>query len=242
VAASGIVLGALTARVARRRRGEPVARVVGKPTDETVTEPSGAVRSTQRAELVMPSSELERIWNPFHLERLARTYWRFLSRVTLGIVRVKYTEATRVVVVLFRPFTLLRFQAPEYAMDATRGVVRWRIADGVLVARRGRDNGYLQIDVRRRGPEPGEPGAERLRMEVAVANFYPAIAFRLSRWLYAHTQSKIHVFVTCGFLRSLERLDLAESRVRRFEGVDEVADPPGEREPVAAPAPRAAQP
>ena len=29
---------------------------------------------------------------PTHLERLARTYWRFLTRVTLGLIRVRYTE------------------------------------------------------------------------------------------------------------------------------------------------------
>jgi hypothetical protein len=222
------VLATLIALVARRRRKPPVARVLDRPTDETRTDQeSGAVRSVQRAELVMPSEELERIWNPMHLERLARTYWRFLTRMTLGVIRVAYTETTRAVVLFAPPFRLLRFQAPEYEMDGTRGIVRWRIEDGVLVAREGRSHGYLQIDIRRCGPEPDEPGAERISVEVEVANFYPAIAFGLSRWLYANTQSKIHVFVTYGFLRSLQKLDLAPSRVGRFATMDEVPDPPG---------------
>lgn len=38
-------------------------------------------------------------------------------------------------------------------------------------------------------------------------------ASRLGRWLYENTQSRIHVIVTHGFLRSLAKLDLAESRV-----------------------------
>ena len=50
-------------------------------------------------------------------------------------------------------------------------------------------------------------------MEVEVANYYPAIAFGFSRRIYDATQSHIHVLVTHGFLRSLARLDLAESRV-----------------------------
>ena len=54
-------------------------------------------------------------------------------------------------------------------------------------------------------------------MEVEVANFYPSIASRLSRRLYNATQSRIHVIVTRAFLRSLARLDLAESRVGRFD-------------------------
>ncbi len=53
-------------------------------------------------------------------------------------------------------------------------------------------------------------------MEVEVANFYPAIASRLGRWIYENTQSRIHVIVTHGFLRSLAKLDLAESRVGRY--------------------------
>jgi hypothetical protein len=58
-----------------------------------------------------------------------------------------------------------------------------------------------------------------------VANFYPAVASRLSRFVYTNTQSRIHVLVTHGFLRSLARLDLAESLVGRFVSVDEVPDP-----------------
>ena len=145
------------------------------------------------------------------------------TRVTLGIIRVKYTEAERFVCVLFRPFVLLSFKAPEYEMDASRGIVRWRIAKGVLVSKAGRGCGHLEIDVQRR--PPGPDGREILHVEVEVANFYPALAFGISRWFYANTQSRIHVIVTHGFLRSLARLDLAESRVGRLATVDEVPDP-----------------
>ena len=47
-------------------------------------------------------------------------------------------------------------------------------------------------------------------------NFYPAIASGLGLRLYNATQSRIHVVITYGFLRSLARLDLAESRINRF--------------------------
>ena len=49
-----------------------------------------------------------------------------------------------------------------------------------------------------------------------VANFYPAIATWLTRWFYRQTQSRIHVLVTHGFLRSLAKLELEESAVGRF--------------------------
>src|SRR5206468_10600623 len=105
--------------------------------------------------------------------------------------------------------------APEYEVDAMRGLVRWRIARGLLVSRRGRDGrGYLQIEVRR----GSDPGAEEglLHAEVEVANFYPSIASRLSQPVHNATQSRIHVLITHAFLRSLARLDLAESRVGRL--------------------------
>jgi hypothetical protein len=191
----------------------------------TVDERTGAMRSVQTADLMLSESALSELWSPENLERLARTYWRFLTRVTLGLVRVRYTTGERFVVLLVRPLTLLAFRAPEYELDADHGVVRWRIERGLLVARAGRESkGHLQIDVRR---VPGEgEGRARLHIEVEVANFHPAIASGLSRRLYNATQSRIHVFVTRGFLRSLARLDLAKSRVGRLaEGYPNRASP-----------------
>jgi len=202
-----------------RRPARVAEAVIVDSADATVVDERGAVRSVQAADLTMPSEELDRIWTPHGLERLARTYWRFLSRVTLGLIRVAYTEGERDVVLLTRPFVLLRFQAPEYEMDERRGVVRWRIEKGLLVSRRGhRGDGYLQIDISRRPAE--HEGHVVARVEVEVANFYPSIASRLSLSLYKATQSKIHVLVTHAFLRSLARLDLAKSKVGRFEESD----------------------
>lgn len=232
------LLALVAALVAARRhqRAERAPARVAHLDDDTTIAAGGAVRSVQTGELTLPADALERLWSPMQLERLARTYWHFLSRCTLGLIRVDYGENQRTVVVLRRPLRLLRFKAPEYAMDARRGTVRWRIEDGLLVARRGcRGDGYLQIDVQRLPGADGGAGGDRvdlarIRVEVAVANFYPSIARRLSRPVYRITQSRIHVLVAYGFLRSLARLDLAESRVGRFAAqeltVDDVPDPP----------------
>jgi hypothetical protein len=210
----------------------------------TVDARSGAMRSVQTADLLLGERALSELWSPMHLERLARTYWRFLTRVTLGLVRVRYTEGERFVVLLFRPLTLLAFSAPEYELQADHGVVRWRIERGLLVARAGRaSKGHLQIDVRRlhaedsdaetsegahlgaesteaetsdgallhaESTEAGDRRGARLHIEVEVANFHPAIASGFGLRLYNATQSRIHVIVTHGFLRSLARLDLAD--------------------------------
>jgi hypothetical protein len=199
--------------------------VIRDPAHSTVMDERGAVRSTQAADISLPEAELQAIWTPTHLERLARTYWKYLSRVTLGLIRVVYTPTERMVVFIARPIVLLRFHAPEYELDADRGVVRWRIRNGILVASEGHEgDGYLEIDVLR--CPPAAPGVAKVHVEVEIASFYPALALRLARWFYANTQSRIHVLVTHGFLRSLSKLELEESAVGRFD------PPPGD-----APAP-----
>jgi len=198
------------------REGPVADAVIRDPDRHTSFDEHGAVHSVQAADLTMPAAELDAIWSPMHLERLARTYWKYLSRVTLGLIRVAYTPTERYVVLIARPFVLLRFRAPEYAMNADRGIVRWRIRDGILVASEGHEgDGYLEIDIRRLPARA--PGRATLHVEVEIASFYPAIAFRIARWVYANTQSRIHVLVTHGFLRSLESLELEKSAVGRFD-------------------------
>jgi hypothetical protein len=216
LAALAAIVGAAVGahRLLTRSRRVGVAVIVD-PEEHTRVDEEGAVHSVQAADLTLPVAAVDSIWDPHHLERLARTYWRFLSRATLGIVRVKYTERGRYVVALTKPFTLLSFHAPEYEMDDEVGIVRWRIRKGLLVAQEGRDSdGYLEIEMRR----CERVGNDRIRLHVRVevANFYPWLASGIALWFYRATQSQIHVVVTHGFLRSLARLDLAESRVRRF--------------------------
>ena len=78
------------------------------------------MRSVQSAKLTLDAAGSGAdLWTPANLENLARTYWRFLSRVTLKLIRVVYTEDSRSVVLLVRPLTLLRFDAPEYTIEPT---------------------------------------------------------------------------------------------------------------------------
>lgn len=229
VAILAAIAAAATAWFAGARRllnrSKQVARaVIVDPEEHTTIDADGAVRSVQAADLTAPIDLLDEIWKPEHLERLARTYWRFLSRCTLGLIRILYREDGRDVVLLTRPFVLLSFHAPEYEMRADRGIVRWRIARGLLVSRVGHNaDGYLEIDVTRK---PGEtPDVGLVHVEVEVANFYPSLASGIATWFYTNTQSRIHVIVTHGFLRSLARGDLAESRVGSLRTIDEVPDP-----------------
>ena len=199
----------------RRRQARARVRIVGKPQNSSA--PDGSVTTKQVADITLPRSELDRIWNAEYLERLARTYWRFLTRVSLGLIRVLYGPDERAIVLLARPFRLLTFHAPEYETESNRGIVTWRIKRGLLVAPMGRGKGYLRIEVER--PEDGGDGdLQTARVSSAVANFYPLLGgwgwFRkIGSVIYRITQLKIHAIVTDAFFRSLARLDLAESAV-----------------------------
>jgi hypothetical protein len=210
------LVGLIAARRQRRRRMPARAAIVSPPRT-TVIANDGAVRSVQSAELTLPRAELDRLWNAENLENLGRTYWRFLSRVTLGLIRVRYGVDERRVMFLARPFTLLRFNAPEYVVEPEHGIIKWQIRDGLLVSRSGRGCGFLSIDVRRLD-DGKDDGRARVRIEVEVANFYPSIASSFSTPVYEITQSVVHVLVTHAFLRSLAKLDLAQSKVGRLSG------------------------
>jgi hypothetical protein len=211
----------------RHRRARARVTIVNVP--QSGYSQDGGVGSRQVAEVTVPRAELEKIWSPEHLERLARTYWSFLSRFSLGLIRVLYSEDSREVVLLRRPFVLLRFRKPEYTTDSDGGSVTWPIDRGVLVTKDGRGRGFLRLAVRR---EPGAADAEEVTLLVSseVVNFYPTIAARFSRWIYEQTQLRIHVIVTHAFLRSLANLELEPSRVGALRAVAEAAITPAARQ------------
>jgi hypothetical protein len=201
-------------------------RILREPEHDVVPE-TGAVSSVQVADAAINRAALERLWKPEYLERLARSYWRFLSRISLGLIRIVYAPDSRTVVFVSRRLPLLRFHAPDYEIAPDAGAVTWRIERGLLVAREGRDRGFLRIDVRRfAGPRPGldpGPGEELVRVRVEVRSFYPWIRghgrfARFGRWLYSNTQLRVHSLICRLFLRSLVRLDLPPSRVGALRG------------------------
>jgi hypothetical protein len=173
----------------------------------------------QEAQVSLPRDMLDRSWRPEELERLARSYWRFLTRVSLGLLRVVYAPDARTVVLLFPGLGLLGFGIPEYVTQPDFGQVTWPIRRGLLVAREGREKGFLQIRVAREGRDPVSPSNELVRVSVEVRNFYPWLRgsgrfTRLGTWLYRATQVRIHGFITRGFLRSLASLELTPVRPR----------------------------
>lgn len=201
-------------RLARRNR----VRIAGLDDDTGRNPQSGAVHSIQTATITTPTGRLDAIWSPRHLERFARAYWQYMERFSLNLIRVFYDEDGRYVCILHRRLCVLAFGVPEYEFQRDRGLVRWPIRGGLL-AQRGRDQGFLELEVLREDgtgfERDGEP-MTRVEVELEVAHFYPSMSSRLAYWIYQHTQSRYHVLLAYGFIRSLGRAELPESAVGRF--------------------------
>ena len=156
--------------------------MIVSPRRSTTIAGDGAVRSVQSAELSVSEPDFERLWVAASLEKLARTYWRFLSRVTLGLIRVIYGEDERSVVLLARPLTLLRFGAPEYTSSKATATSAGRSATGSSWLAPGAAAAFCRSTFarsRRSTTAAGRPPT--VRIEVEVANFYPAIAAGFNR-------------------------------------------------------------
>jgi hypothetical protein len=195
----------------------------------------GSVTTRQEAELTVPRATLDRLWTAENLENLARTYWAFLIRTSMGILKIRYTPDSREIVA-FGFIVLLRFHKPDYETGSTRGCVTWRINEGLLVAPGGRNKGHLRICVERPADENGSDEVT-CKVSSEVGAFVPTLSFPglrtvtgFGRWFYRQTQLRIHVLITHMFLRSLGNLALEESQV----GSLRVAPPgqPTETEPV----------
>ena len=165
---------------------------------------TGAVESIQEADLLLDEPVSHVVSRSF-LEWAARTYWRLITRFTLGLIRVVSDDGDQCVVLVGRPLVLLRFHAPDYSVSEREASVTWRIKRGILVSPQGRDSGSLRFSVTAEGP--ADAGA-RLEIGMEVRNFYPWLRgsgpfARVGVWIYAQTQQRIHRAVTRAFLRRL---------------------------------------
>lgn len=221
--------GALAAGLAYRRNftsagNDPATQAAGVniiDSGKTVkVSATGPASSVQQAEIIVARDFLERIWTPDNLELLARAYWAFLRRTFLGVIQVQYTHDSRTVSALGR-IPLLRFGAPSYETSEGRGRVTWPVDRGILVAREGRGQGHLRVEVERCDRDGVDDAAEaaedrvRLIARVEVKNFYPGLRgsgrfARWGAWFYAQTQLRIHVIVCNAYLRSLAGMEFPE--------------------------------
>ena len=117
----------------KRREARAQVRLIRSEESERVAE-TGAVASVQEAEVTMPRELVDELWEAPNLERLARSYWRWLSRAFLGLIRVVYTDESRAVVLLHPRLRLLHLPRAR-VRDRARFRLR-HLADRPRPARR----------------------------------------------------------------------------------------------------------
>lgn len=200
-------------RVLDRSHRPARVRLVDPP-GGTVLDERGAARSVQAADLTVPVEALETLWSLGLPERLGTTYWQHIERLFAGLLRVRTGPGGAAILPLgLRPLALMRFAAPEHTMSATSAAVRWPIAGGLLVARAG---GALEIVAKE---HDCAKATATLHVRVGMEGFRPTVARLLSERAYLATQARVHVWVTHGYLRGLERPDLlARARPGRRAG------------------------
>jgi hypothetical protein len=180
---------------------------------------TGSVYSVQSASITTPTERLDASWDPAHLERLADLYWLYMEKTSLGLIRVFQNERGRYVCFLSRHLPLLGFQEPEWEVGETTGVVRWPIDRGLLISRKGRGRGTLEIEVRRQDDVEDHPDGTSMshaQIQLEVEGFYPSMSSGLAYLVYRQTQSRYHVLLAYGFLHSLASADLDGAGVGRF--------------------------
>jgi hypothetical protein len=179
---------------------------------------SGPIACSQSALITVEDDLFEQLWTPSTLELLARSYWRFIRKRSLGLIRMGYSPGSRSVNLVSKRIPLLRFHEPEFEAGPDHGSVKWPIDRGLLVAAEGKGNGYLRIEARRDPERPTRPGHQAMIVTSEVVNFYPWLRgsgwfARTGTWLYSQTQLRIHLWVTRGYMRSLA--DLPASVIRQ---------------------------
>jgi hypothetical protein len=174
----------------------------------------GPVGSVHDAELLVPPGALAGLLTTRFLRRVAWAYWRFLGRISLGLLRVRSEPGHQAIVLLLPRPALLRFRAPRYRGGSDWAEVAWDIDRGLLVAREGRGRGSLRIRIQQAARDREEAGRARLLMRMEVDGYYPRCRgggwfAPVGAWLYAQTQARIHRLVIRAFMRSLAGVDLS---------------------------------
>ena len=179
---------------------------------------SGAVRSIQAANVDMPEDELLALWKPIEpraarphllevpLPRDARDHPRHLHR---GGARRRGDRPPA------RAAALPRARVRHLRRPRDRAV-----ADPGRPARLQAQRG-LPGDRRQARWSPTARATRACTSRSRSRTSTPRSSTCVARWVYVNTQSRIHVLVTHGFLRSLARLQLEESAVGRFAEASE---------------------
>src|SRR3954452_11388515 len=135
----------------------------------------GAIESEQRIDLARPVVE----FSTAGAERLGRSYWREVRRLTGSLVRPREQDGALELRLLGGP-VLLRFERPTIEASETRAFCSYPIAGGLLARRAAAELSFEQ---------PAGPLSSTIR------GFFPRVAG------YERVQGRAHVAVSRRYFR-----------------------------------------
>jgi hypothetical protein len=140
--------------------------------------PDGAIESEQRVALARPVVE----FSPAGAERLGRSYWQEVRRLTGSLVRPRERGGGALELRLLGGPVLLRFDRPTLEASETRACCSYRIAGGLLTRRAAGELTFEQT-----------AGA----LSSTVRGFFPRVAN------YDRLQGRAHVAISRRYFRRL---------------------------------------
>ena len=149
------------ARILLTRRRQIGDAIIERIADDTVVDPETARSAPcSRGDVVLPEEVLEEPLDA-DVPRAPGPHLLALPDALHAGPHARQVHRARALrLLLFRPFELLAFRAPEYEMDDTRGIVRWRIDARRARRPAGPGRGRLPGD-RRPAPAQSRPTGAR---------------------------------------------------------------------------------
>jgi hypothetical protein len=160
------------------------------------------VASTQSVEVAGAGDALETLARPEVLQRLLRDYFSVAERCAGGLVRLRWSPDGPRFTLLWPPVALIAMGPPRFESSPDRRAITLDVLGGLLV-----DPGSaprLAIGVKRR--------TDDLVASVELRDYAPrGVRLTAVRWLYLHSQARIHARVGLTYLRQLQQRWMAHA-------------------------------
>jgi hypothetical protein len=125
---------------------------------------------------------------------MLNAYFSVAERCMWRLVRLRWAAGRPEFYVVWPRVTLIAMGEPTYELDDDRRAIKVAVEGGALVS--PASGAYLSLALER------QPRAVQARIE--LLGYQPRAAHNaVVRWLYAHTQTRVHEWVGQSYLRQL---------------------------------------
>jgi hypothetical protein len=153
-------------------------------------------RSTQAIALPDAREKFESWGQPENLANMMRSYFTVAEHCAARLVRVRWTGSRPTIFLTWPPVVMIAMGDTTFELGADRRAIHTAIEGGLLVMPASRP--HLVIALARR--------LGSVEASIDLVDYQPRWGnWAIVRWLYAHTQVPVHVWVGRLYLRQLRR-------------------------------------